>query len=303
MTSLPIRPAGAVAAALVLGLTASTAPAQDGDAAAAADTTAVAEVPTIPGAAPVPFGVGERMEYEVKMGIFSVGDGALEVAGVDTVRGFQAYRLVMDLEGGIPMARVDDRFESWLGVRDLVSRRFHQRIREAGYESDRYYEIVPEEDRWTREGTEEKGALPTAFPLDDLSFMYYLRTLDLEPGKEYRLSRYFKEDGNPVVIQVERRDTVEVPAGTFPTVVVRPVIQTDGLFSQGGEAEIHFTDDDAHHLVYMRVKIPVVRSMTLHLKTLEEGVSVLPERRADDAGEGAREGAREDGPGPAPPEG
>lgn len=243
---------------------------------AGSDPGAASDDPVvIPWAAPVPFGPGERMEYDVKMGVFSVGEGILEVEGVDTVRGLPAYHLSMSLEGGIPLARVDDYFQSWLDVENLVSLRFVQRIREAGYESDRYYEILPEEGRWERTDEDNSGEMSTAFPLDDISFMYFVRTLDLTPGKEYRFNRYFKEDGNPVVVKVVGRDRVEVPAGTFETVVVRPVIQTDGLFSEGGEAELHFTDDEDHRLVYMRIKIPLVRSMTLHLREIREGREVV----------------------------
>ncbi len=229
----------------------------------------------IPWAAEVPFGPGERLEYDVKMGVFSVGEATLEVEGVDTVRGHPSYHVSMSLEGGIPLARVDDYFQSWLDAEMLISRRFHQQIREAGYESDRHYEILPEEGRWERTDADDGGEMTTNFPLDDISFVYYVRTLDLTPGKEYRFDRYFKEDGNPVVVQVVGRDRIEVPAGTFETVVVRPVIQTDGLFGEGGEAELHFTDDEDHYLVYMRVKIPLIRSMTLHLREIHQGSKVL----------------------------
>jgi len=241
----------------------------------------------IPWAADVPFGPGERMEYDVKMGVFSVGDASLEVEGIDTVRGHPSYHVSMSLEGGIPLARVDDYFQSWLDAELLISRRFIQRIREAGYESDRHYEILPDKGRWERADEDNGGDMPTNFPLDDISFMYFVRTLDLTPGKEYRFDRYFKEDGNPVVVQVVGRDEIEVPAGTFQTVVVRPVIQTDGLFSEGGEAELHFTDDENHYLVYMRVKIPLVRSMTLHLEQIHEGRKVLASAPEGEQGSGA----------------
>ena len=65
----------------------------------------------------------------------------------------------------------------------------------------------------------------------------------------YTLRRYFKEDGNPVVIQVLRRDTREVEGVEYNTLVIKPLIQTDGMFSEGGEAELHFTDDERRHLV------------------------------------------------------
>ena len=43
----------------------------------------------------VPFGPGERMEYQVKLGIFSAGEAYIAVDGLDTVRGHPTYRLSM----------------------------------------------------------------------------------------------------------------------------------------------------------------------------------------------------------------
>lgn len=251
-----------------------------------ADTAAA--VPYHPDAARVPFGPGERLDYEIKMGAFGVGDGSLEVAGVDTVQGRPSYYLTMRLDGGFLFADVHDFFESWLDVRTLTSRRFRKKIHEVNYKDDRHYAFYPEERRWERTDEEKGGEMLSSFPLDDVSFLYFIRTLDLEPGREYRFDRYFKEEGNPVVVQVTGRDTVEVPAGTFPTVVVRPSFQTEGMFREGGEAELHLTDDENHHLVYMRVKIPVMRSMTLHLKSVEKGHPVWrrsPERAEDQEAE------------------
>jgi hypothetical protein len=93
-------------------------------------------------------------------------------------------------------------------------------------------------------------------------------------GKTYTLPRYFKKDGNPVIIEVERRDVRETPAGTFNTIVVRPTIKTSGLYKEGGEAELHFTDDENRYLVYMRVGMAVVGSLTLHLESIVPGTPI-----------------------------
>ena len=73
------------------------------------------------------------------------------------------------------------------------------------------------------------------------------------------------------MLKVLRKETIEVPAGTFNTVVVQPIIQTDGLFGQGGEAEVFFTDDERRILVHMRSKVPWVGSLSLHLRSYEPG--------------------------------
>ena len=116
--------------------------------------------------------------------------------------------------------------------------------------------------------------------------IYFIRRLPLEVGKTYSFSRYFKEDGNPVVIQVLRRDEYETEGVKYSTIVVQPIVQTDGLFGQGGEAELHFTDDDRRIMVYMKSNIPLFPgSLTLHLRSIQEGVPLNPDSR-DTAREG-----------------
>lgn len=221
--------------------------------------------------APVPFGPGERAEYQVRLGRISVGEGHMEVHGVERVRGDRSYHLSMGVKGGIPLARVNNLYQSWLDLDELTARRFIQDQNEIRTQRFRHFEFYPEEKRWERVDIEEDGELPSAFPLDDISFVYYVRSLPLEVGETYTLDRYFKESGNPVVVKVVRKDTVEVPAGTYNTIVVEPIIQTRGLFGEGGEAEIHFSDDEHRIMVKMSSRVPVVGSLSLHLREVTYG--------------------------------
>ncbi|HYJ79940.1 MAG TPA: DUF3108 domain-containing protein [Longimicrobiaceae bacterium] len=215
---------------------------------------------------PHPFGAGERADYQVKLGGISVGSGYLEVAGLETVGGEQTYHARMRISGGLGPARVDDRYESWIDTDGLFSRRFRQNIREVRYRRDRTYEFSPERLTYRRENG-DTGTIASHQPLDDLSFMYYARTLPLQVGDEYTLNRYFKASGNPVVLRVLRKETVRVPAGSYRTIVVQPVIRTDGLFGEGGRAEIYFSDD-AHRIpVLIRTRVPVVGSLSMHLRS------------------------------------
>ncbi len=223
-----------------------------------------------PASAP-PFGVGEKAEYQVKLGGITVGSGAMEISGIEEVNGHDTYHATLRLSGGLPLARVDDRFESWIDVDGLFSRRFKQDQKEITYKRKRTYEFYPERKMFRRLDNGELGTIPTEQPLDDVSFLYFVRTLPLRPGDVYTIPRYFKESGNPVVIKVLRRETVEVPAGTFNTVVVQPIIKTAGLFGEGGEAEVYFTDDSRRMLVQLRSKVPVVGSLSLHLKEYRPG--------------------------------
>jgi hypothetical protein len=218
-------------------------------------------------ASSVPFGPGERAEYQVKLGAVSVGSGSVEVLGIVTVQGVPTYHTRMRVSGGIPLARVNDRYESWIDTQGIFSRRFVQDIQEVRYRRNRSYEFDVANRTWRRtDGSEDTGTLPSAEPLDDLSFMYYARTLPLRVGDQYRLTRYFKESGNPVILRVVRRETVTVPAGRFNTVVVQPTIRTSGLFGEGGRAEIFFSDDERHIPVLIRSRVSRVGSLTMSLR-------------------------------------
>lgn len=226
-------------------------------------------------AAKVPFGPGEYLRYKLKVGPVNAGEGFMAVRGIETVQGHPTYHIQMGMKGSplFGLVKVDDLYESWLDTRQLLSRRYVRDIHQNSYESYRAFEFYPEDGYWERTDIDKFEDLPTALPLDDISFLYFVRTLPLEVGQTYTFNRYFKKGGNPVVLKVLRKEVKEVPAGTFNTVVIQPLIQTDGLFSEGGEAELYFTDDEDRHLVYMRTKLPIF-SLTLHLEEVIKGVPI-----------------------------
>ena len=95
--------------------------------------------------APAPFGPGERALYQVKLGGVSVGKGSMHVLGTESVHGFPTYHTQLKVAGGIPFARVDDTFESWIDVGGLFSRRFKQDQKEVSFKRKRTYEFFPEQ--------------------------------------------------------------------------------------------------------------------------------------------------------------
>jgi hypothetical protein len=216
------------------------------------------------GRAPVPFGIGERLDYEVRLSGLRVGSGFMEVSAMDSIRGRETWHTSFGIRGGIAFYRVNDRYESWFDTRTLASLRYYQQIDEGSYERETRFEIYPER----RVYVDAKGAeQPTVEdPLDDGSFLYFLRTIPLEVGKEYTFDRYFKADRNPVRIRVLRRDRVSVPAGTFDAIVVQPIIKTRGIFSENGRAEVWLSDDE--HRIMLQMKSRFSRfSLNLFLKS------------------------------------
>jgi len=239
------------------------------------------DVPVDRFAARAPFGPGEHLVYKVKVGVFNAGEGYMSVVDVDEHEGNPVYHVEMGLEGGIGPLNVDDLYQTWFDVSTLQTWRYVRDIDEVGYQSYRHWLFLPDRMRWERQDNDEGGDLGSALPLDEIAFIYFLRTLPLEVGKSYTLSRYFKEDGNPVVIKVLRKDQRETEGVQYNTIVVSPEIQTDGLFGKGGKAEIHVTDDERRIPVYVKSDIPgFPGSLTLHLRSIQEGYPLHPESRA-----------------------
>ena len=244
---------------------------------AAADTTPAAggSAQKYPDALPVPFGPGEVLNFKVMLGVFTIGESIMEIPDIEPIRGVPSYHLKWRIKGGVPFYKVDTSFQSWIDIQKLVSLRFIQDQHEGHYTRLREFQFFPEQRLWKRADKVEQGPLPTSMPLDDLSFVYFARALPLEVGKQYRFERYFQETGNPVIIRVLRRAETSVPAGTFKTIVVQPIIRTTGMFSEGGKAELHLSDDPRHLLVYLKTELPVIGiSMTMALTSLRDGKPV-----------------------------
>jgi hypothetical protein len=211
--------------------------------------------------------VGERLAYDVRFGALKVGTGAMEVRGVDSVRGRDAWHTAFTIKGGIPLYKVDDRMESWIDTASFTSLRFVQETNEGRRHRTKRIELYPERGVYVEETATPVDKPTVEQPLDEAAFIYFLRRVPLVVGETYSYDRYFKPDRNPIRLEVLRRERIEVPAGTFETIVVRPIIKAKGIFSENGQAEVWLTDDDRHVMVQMKAKVSF-GSLNLQLKSL-----------------------------------
>lgn len=216
----------------------------------------------------LPFSVGERATYDVKFGAIHVGSGAMSVAAVQTLRGHDVWHTVFEIRGGALFYHVNDTLESWFDVHTLSSLRFWQRLDEGGRIRNRLYEIFPDSSLFILNNKPPQPSVPD--PLDDGSFLYFVRTLPLEVGATYTFPRYFNPKANPVTIRVLRKERIQVPAGTYNAIVVQPLIKTPGIFSDKGQAEVWFSDDSEHIVLQMKSKLSF-GSLDLYLKSFQAG--------------------------------
>lgn len=247
---------------------------------------------------PWKFPVGERMDYSVTWEGIRLGAGSLSVEAIDTVQDRPAYRVALEMAGGPPFYRVEDRIVSWIQPVPFASLQFAQNQKEGSYRRNRKIVLDVESLTYTRYDLKEGEYVPhrkeadIPIPpgaLDEISYLYMVRLLPLEVGQRYEFDRYFKKDGNPATVEVLRREEIRVPAGRFKTIVLRPEIATDGMFGEGGEAEVYLTDDE--HRIPVRLKTSLmVGSGNLYLTGYDpgEGGALIEDGEPDAAGVGAR---------------
>ncbi len=188
----------------------------------------------------------------------------MEVLDTVTLRGRPAWHTRFRVRGGIPFYRVDDVLESWIDRADFNSLRFVQDFEEGGRSREIRYEIFPERAVYRENDKAEQPSV--ADPLDDGSFLYFVRTIPLDVGQTYEFHRYFRPDRNPVVVKVIGRETITVPAGTFRTIVLQPIIKSKGIFSENGQARIWLSDDAARIMVQMKSRTKI-GSLNLYLQS------------------------------------
>ena len=207
-----------------------------------------------------PFGVGERLSFEIKYGFVSAGTAVLGIPEPGTERGHECYRFV-SLAESTPFFSVffavRDVAESYLDTRELVPRRFEKRLREGDFRAhdlvvfdhDRHVALYP------RQGNR---LVPIPVGAQDiLSSLYCVRMMELTVGRAVFIDNHADKKNYPLEIKVLRKARVKVPVGRCDCLVVEPVMRGSGLFSHQGRLTVWLTDDAARIPVLMKSKIMV----------------------------------------------
>jgi hypothetical protein len=95
---------------------------------------------------------------------------------------------------------------------------------------------------------------------DIVSCLYYFRNRkDLEPGNTVAIELNDGKHNSTLMVHIERRERVVVPAGAFDTLRAWADLQFEGVFMEPGDVRLWLTDDVRHVPVRVSVKIPLGR--------------------------------------------
>jgi hypothetical protein len=216
------------------------------------------------------FAIPERLEYDLSYSGITAGRAIQEVKQVDNeIRIISTAKSADWLRFFFP---VDDRIESFLisdsptlliGSPRLYLERKHEgktiTNREARFDRQKL-EVTTIDHR----NKSEKKHVITKRTFDTLSSFFYFRTIPLQVGASYFIDIYDCTRIWNTEVKVLRREELVTPLGRFKTIVIHPLLKSEGIFARTADMFIWLTDDDRRIPVQMKSKV-VVGSITATL--------------------------------------
>jgi len=200
-----------------------------------------------------PLFVGETLRYA--MTILGVAGGELTLSALATeLDGRPAYKFELSALSNDFLSKfflVRDTMVSWIDPKTFRSLRFEKHTIEGKRARDELTEFDYERGIARHEGKEI--SLGDA-SLDSLSSVYYLRTLGLEGDKPIDL-QVFSGERQALRVEIQKRETIKTPAGTFETIRVEP--KSAGGHLLGKNLVLWLTDDARKVPVQLSSKLKV----------------------------------------------
>ena len=216
----------------------------------------------------LPFAPGETFQYTGRVHVGVSGRGTLRVDGPVDLRGTTTWTLHSEMEGKLGFLKATDRSESWIDPVHMMTLRYTSQERHLLARHDDAVDIFAGEKRWASAGGLE-GPLVSDMPLDELSFLYYLRTLPLTDDTTMTVARHFDAARNPTLIRVIRREDVDVGAGGFHAIVVEMRVRDARRYRGEGVIRIHLSDDKCRLILRLESDMPDAGKATLALASYE----------------------------------
>lgn len=207
---------------------------------------------------------GEELHYQVKSSrLGDLGQATFRVSSPESFGGHSAFLLSFDFSAKVALFKVTDSTRSWLCAESLSTLRYTKRERSPISRRDEDVSIDGALGQWA--DGKARAPLAATDPLDELSFIYLVRSLALDIGESIEVRRHFDVRRNPVRIEAVAKDVV---AGTNVVVYVMRV--PDPRQKNGMSTLRFFLSDDAARLpLRIESTMPMAGTITMSLSSAQ----------------------------------
>lgn len=218
----------------------------------------------------LPYGVNERLVFDASYFAIEGGTVVLEVAGIEKVGGRDAYHIVSTAKTTKFFSRiyeVNDVIESFIDKEKQNSLKIKidqhegstKKKGEIIFDQEHNKAIIPKE-------RNKKIVYDIVENVQDsLSSLFHVRRQKLEVGKDIVFDTYASRKNWQLVVQVLKKERIKVKAGTFNTILVKPLLKYNDVFINKGDVYVWLTDDEKKMPVKMKSEI-IIGSISVELK-------------------------------------
>jgi hypothetical protein len=209
------------------------------------------------------FKIPEKLTYDLAWTGIKAGTATLEITqNGDTM---QIVSTAKSADWISLFYTVNDRVESLLlspQPPSLVGQpqSYRMKIREGRHRRDR--EVMFDRGTHTALYVDHLGGEKKTLPIHDnvfdpLSSFYHVRTMKLEVGDPVFVDILDNKKLWNVEVLVLRKEKIRTKLGSFNTIVIKPLMKSEGIFNRKGDILIWLTDDERRLPVMMRTKVAV----------------------------------------------
>lgn len=205
-----------------------------------------------------PFPDGQGYVYSAEWHMITAGTGVVKM---ESTGGERKVTASAESQGAVNVIfPVHDRFEARFDSRTFCSLSIfkhseegsHKRETSIHFDYAQKKSLLDEKNLKTGETKHVENDLPGC-ATDVITGFYYLQSLPLQLGARYEFPI---SDGKTTIVRadVEKREQIKVPAGTFQAVLVTAEA-TSGPLQSKGKVWVWYSDDATHTPVQMRAKL------------------------------------------------
>jgi len=222
--------------------------------------------------ASLPFAVGERLVYDAHAGPGLNGRAEMWIEGPVELRGTSTMKLRFSFSARVGFLRVNDNTTSWLDPVRMATLRFAKEEHHLLARRSEDVDIDPAARRWeTADG--RVGTSGSDAPLDELSFIYAIRTFSLADDSTVVLDRHFDPARSPTTLRSLGRGSVTTPMGVFATREVEMRVRDAHNYQGEGVIRFSFSDDACRRPVRIESKIPGAGTVVLTLASASPSIA------------------------------